>query len=128
MSEPHIDEQQSATQSPKQPNGAEPAPETPIGWLIFDQQLVVIQLKEDYIGVTYPAEVVVNKENAPFRTPLLRGVLRVLPNGEGGILLVLMTADPINPAGRVHLTIHPADVLHCTAPQKPAEQARIVAP
>lgn len=95
------------------------------GWLVFDQQVVVLQLAEPYVGIAYPAEVMVDEEGKLIRTSLLRGILRVAPS-EAGILLILQVVDPKE--GTISfITVHPKDVAHCTHVER-IEQPRIVAP
>jgi hypothetical protein len=121
MSDPTND---STVPAPAQPEQDVP----PHGWMLFDGQAVVLQLKEPYIGVTYPADVMRNAEGKWQLTPVLRGILRVLPNGDGGLVLMLQIPEPS--AGTLtFITVHPADVRYCTHIEKQGPpQQQIITP
>jgi hypothetical protein len=89
-------------------------------WYKYDGKPVFVQLREPYVGVTYPnAPVMRQTDSGPdvICIPFLRGVLRVRPDASGsGLLLIVETSDP-NPANEnctAEIVLHPEDVLYCT--------------
>lgn len=71
-------------------------------WYWFDGKPVLVQLREPWIGVTYPNDPVLTTDKdgkqGVISTPFLKGICHVRPDGDD-IMFVLETTDP-NPANR----------------------------
>jgi len=80
---------------------------------VFNEQTVLVQLRAPYLAVGYPAELIVTGSGQTVPTAVLRGILRIFPSGEGGVLLVLQTFA-MEDRTASFITLHPDDVQHCT--------------
>jgi hypothetical protein len=97
------------------------------GWFEFEGRTVVLQLREPYTGITHPG-VPVKAEGGLAASELLRGILFVRPNGEGGIMIFLAMPDPLlEKQTRVYVALHPNDILYCSLTEA-VEAPRIVSP
>jgi hypothetical protein len=89
-------------------------------WYQYDGKAVFVQLREPYVGVTYPnMPVTKNGADGPevVCIPFVRGVLRVKPSGyDDKILLTVRTTDPNpnNGDASVEIVMHAEDVLYVT--------------
>lgn len=73
-------------------------------WYYYDGKPVVIQLREPWIGVTYPNDPVRTQDGqGVVSTPFLRGTCHVYPDGND-VMFVLETTDP-NPASTAQVII-----------------------
>lgn len=88
-------------------------------WYRFDGKPVLLQLKEPWVGVTYPNDPVLqrNKEGevtGVVTVPFLKGICHVHPDGDD-VMFVLETTDP-NPNARAmaHIGIKREDIAFIT--------------
>lgn len=94
-------------------------------WYTYSGKPVFVQLREPYVGVTYPNMPIIahqQTERGMVETavyvPFLRGILHVKSEGgpDSRPLLIVETVDP-NPDGEgaaAFIVIHPEDVLYMT--------------
>lgn len=119
--------------SPESPEGRSAAPDSEIGWLVYHERSVLLQLREPYVGVTYNARAPdgvyrasTNADGHVRASPILSGVLFVRPSGTpAGILLILRVPIP-ETRDFTLVALHPEDVLYCTHIHQ--DDSRIVAP
>jgi hypothetical protein len=89
------------------------AVERPSGWFNFNEKPVMLQFREPYIGVDYPAYRPTVKDGGVVAAPVLNGILHVEPDGSGGVMLIL--ERPTGHGGDTLLmAVKPADVVFCT--------------
>lgn len=72
-------------------------------WYWFDGKAVLVQLHEPWVGVTYPNDPVLQKDESGkavgvVTVPFLKGICHVHPDGDD-VMFVLETTDP-NPNAR----------------------------
>lgn len=97
-------------------------------WYWYDGQPVLIQLREAYVGVTYPNDPVMTDEGAPVAVPFLKGVVHVRPDrspgGHEDVMFILQTRDP-NPANNAmaHIAIPRHMVAYITHIERQLVQA-----
>ena len=93
--------------------GNERVGERPSGWFAFNEKPVLLQFREPYFSVTYPAYEPQMKEGGVVAVPVLNGILHVEPDGCGGVMLILE-----RPTGHgsdtLLMAVKPADVVFCT--------------
>lgn len=109
-------------EAPKGP----PESQSPIGWFVFNNRDVMLQLKEPYIGVTYGYMPSKNKEGGVLASPVLSGRLFVMLGDEIRVMLVIRCPIP-NSEDFAIISVQPEDVLHCTTIDRKTE-SNIVTP
>lgn len=87
-------------------------------WYYFDGKPVLIQLREPWVGVTFPNDPVLTRDKdgrqGVVSVPFLKGICHVHPDGND-VMFILETTDP-NPESNAmaHIGIKREDVAYIT--------------